>query len=821
MESIINKSPILEGLDGSQKDAVCHTDGPVLIVAGAGSGKTRVLTSRIAWLLEKGCEPDKILALTFTRKAASEMKERIAAMVGDRKARRLYMGTFHSVFIRFLREYADRLGYSPSFTIYDTGDSMNVIKACLKAMELDEKVYKPKDVLSRISNAKSALVTPEMYRNNPDLISQDAKLKRPEIAKIYSRYAAICKQTGVMDFDDILLNMNILLRDVPEALASVAGRFSYILVDEYQDTNFSQYIILRKLAQQHRNICVVGDDSQSIYGFRGATISNILNFKRDYPGARIFRLEHNYRSTKNIVGAANSVIEKNKGRIPKNCFSTGEEGDKIRIIKAYTDQEEARLVASSIVRRLGTDHCQYKDFAILYRANSQSRSIEEALRKSNLPYMVYSGNSFFDRMEVKDMMAYFKLAVNPNDDESFKRVLNKPARGIGATSESALVELAAKTGGSLYSICQESVLLSAGLRSKTVANIMAFKNMIAQANLDVQTKVASEVAEYLVERSGILASYRADNSFENQTRASNVEELLKSVVSFVDDRRNELREEMLAEGDYSDVEDIGDADVPQVTLGDFLENMSLLSVADVAQGGEDTDNKITLMTVHSSKGLEFPYVYIIGMEDGMFPVAKKDMISDIEEERRLFYVAITRAEKVACLSYATTVMLYGKSEPKSPSQFLREIDPVYLENPILNDDYSGDSAFGGFGSRFAGGGYSSGEQRRGGRFENESVPGTVRPMPRKNLKPVASVSKSPGAMRPMSSVQSGTAGSKEFGTVSVLDLKVGQKVEHNLFGYGVIKALLDSGGGLKAKIDFVSSGEKTLLLSYAKLRIVD
>ena len=443
-------STIFEELNSEQRAAVECVDGPVLIVAGAGSGKTRVLTSRIAYTVEKGVDPSRILALTFTKKAAAEMKERIAAMVGERKARRLYMGTFHSVFIRFLREFADRIGYPSSFTIYDTSDSQSAIKACIKQLNLDDKVYKPKEVLSRISMAKNNLVTAAAYAANQTALMNDRAAKKPEIHSIYRLYAQLCRQSGVMDFDDILLNMNILLRDHPDALLSIADRFDYILVDEYQDTNFSQYLILKKLSQSRRNICVVGDDSQSIYAFRGARIENILNFKKDFPEAKTFRLERNYRSTRVIVNAANSLIAKNEARIPKNCVSVGEEGEKIRLIRAYTESEEALLIASSIISRMQSDHAEYQDFAILYRTNSQSRALEEALRKRNLPYLIYSGNSFFERAEVKDMMAYLKLAVNVHDDESFKRIVNKPARGIGDTSMSALIEAARKEGTSLY-----------------------------------------------------------------------------------------------------------------------------------------------------------------------------------------------------------------------------------------------------------------------------------------------------------------------------------------------------------------------------------
>ena len=801
----------MEGLDDQQRAAVSQTDGPVLIVAGAGAGKTRVLTGRIAYLLEKGCGPDRILALTFTKKAATEMKERISAMVGDRKARRLYMGTFHSIFIRFLREFADRLGYPSNFTIYDTGDSVSAIKSCLKEMKLDDKVYKPKDVLSRISMAKNNLVTPEAYKRNAQAVANDTHAKKPEICNIYSLYSAKCKQSGVMDFDDILLNMNILFRDFPDALESVAGRFDYILVDEYQDTNFAQYLILKKLSQTHRNICVVGDDSQSIYAFRGAKIENILNFRKDYPECRLFRLEQNYRSTRNIVDAANSVIEKNTSRIPKTCFSKGPEGDRIHLIKSYTEQEEALLIASSIISRMGEEHCQYQDFAILYRTNSQSRAIEEALRKRNLPYMIYSGNSFFDRAEVKDMMSYFKLVVNPNDNESFLRVLNKPARGIGQTSEEALATAARNAGRSLFNACEPDFLASSGLKSAAVGRIMAFRDMIASSNADLAKKDAFSVARELSAKCGLYASFKEDNTVESQSRAANIEELLNSVQSFVEDRQNEYREELMADGSISDVESISDSDLPLVTLGDFLEDISLLSAVDVKED-DDTSNKIALMTVHSAKGLEFPYVYVAGMEENIFPSGGMFASpSDIEEERRLFYVALTRAKVAVDLTFASTRMRNGKHESNSPSRFIKEIDPKYIANPLKDDDF--DEApqerrtFGGFGQSFKGTGYGKSEYGQSGRPHLERRPERRVPEPRPEMRSVTKPSPSP-ARTP----------DADFTPVSVLDLKEGQRIEHNRFGFGTILEISGNGSDLKAKVDFDSFGVKILLLKYAKIR---
>lgn len=825
-----NKSAILEGLDEQQRAAVCQTEGPVLIVAGAGAGKTRVLTGRIAYILENGGEPDRILALTFTKKAAAEMKARIAAIVGEKKARRLYMGTFHSVFIRFLREFAESLGYPSSFTIYDTSDSISAIKSCLKEMKLDDKVYKPKDVLGRISMAKNNLITPQAYKKDAQAIINDTHAKKPEICNIYARYAEKCRQAGVMDFDDILLNMNILFRDNPEALDSVASRFDYILVDEYQDTNVAQYLILKKLSQKHHNICVVGDDSQSIYAFRGAKIENILNFRRDYPDYKLFRLERNYRSTQVIVDAANSVIENNESRIPKTCFSKGPEGDLIHLIKAYTEQEEAVLIASSIVSRMEKDHCQYQDFAILYRTNSQSRALEEALRKRNLPYMIVSGNSFFDRAEVKDMMAYLKLAVNPNDDESFRRVLNTPARGIGSTSENALVAVAAAAGVSLFNACEPSMLMKAGIKSGAAGKIMEFRNMIANANASLAKDDAFQVASALSTRCGQYASFKMDNSIESQSRAANIEELLNSVQGFVEDRKNQYKEEMLADENVVDIESISDSDIPLVTLGDFLEDISLLSAIDMTD--DESSNKITLMTVHSSKGLEFPYVYVAGMEENIFPSGGSfSSPSEIEEERRLFYVALTRAKVAVNLSFASTRMRNGKHEQNAPSRFVREINTRYIDNPLREDDDSredGMQSFGGFGSRFGYGAKFSEERRSYGASSQNRSYGTSGPVKviKESRPPVSSVTGKP--LKPVSSTTSPRQAAPsprsfdaDFTPVSVLDMKVGQRIEHNRFGFGVIRQISGTGTDLKAKIAFDNFGEKILLLKYAKIRLVE
>lgn len=809
-------STILEGLNSEQKAAVSCVDGPVLIVAGAGSGKTKVLTTRIAYILEtRETDPSRILALTFTKKAASEMKERIALMVGERRARKLYMGTFHSVFIRFLREFSESLGYPQAFTIYDTSDSVSAIKTCLKELKLDEKIYKPKDVLSRISMAKNNLVTAEAYRRNPNVLQNDASARKPRICDIYQLYSLKCRQAGVMDFDDILLNMNILLRDNPAALESISERFDYIMVDEYQDTNFAQYLILKKLSQFHQNICVVGDDSQSIYAFRGAKIENILNFKMDYPQHHIFRLEQNYRSTKVIVDAANSLISRNSARIPKECYSMGEQGEKIKLIQAYTEQEEALLIASSILSRIQSERAQYQDFAILYRTNAQSRALEEALRRRNLPYMIYSGNSFFERAEVKDMMAYFKLVVNLNDDESFKRVVNKPARGIGDTSLSALTSAASAHKTSLFKAAYSDDLEHFGLKQAAVKKIREFCDMIAKLCLRSNKEDAYTVAAAIAMESGLLMFYKSDTSIEGQSRTANVEELLNSIKVFMEEKHGEFVEEMQAEGLADDGSELTESDLPVITLGDYLENASLLSAVDVSD--EESSNKIALMTAHSSKGLEFPYVFVAGMEENIFPsggfLASE---SEIEEERRLFYVAMTRAKKVLQLSFASTRTRNGKHESNSPSRFIREVDPEYLANPLRMDSADDDahempSSSGMWGrtsagrQRFPSGGYSYGSS---GPVKTERRP--VQEQVRRS---------SPTPVH-RSQVVPKRVSDADFEPTPILQLKAGQRIEHNRFGFGNILEITGPLTDLKAKIAFEDHGEKILLLKYAKIRVV-
>ena len=828
MENKVNA--IFEGLNSEQRKAVACVEGPVLIVAGAGSGKTRVLTCRIANILDHGCDPERIMALTFTKKAAGEMKERIAAMVGERRARRLVMGTFHSIFIRFLREYSGLLGYPFAFTIYDASDSVSAVKACIKDLGLDDKVYKPREVLARISMAKNNLVTAEAYRANPTLVMNDTHAKKPKICDIFTMYAQRCKASGVMDFDDILLNMNILLRDSREALEDIASRFSYILVDEYQDTNMAQYLILNRLAQFHRNICVVGDDSQSIYAFRGARIENILSFRKDYPECKVFRLERNYRSTKVIVEAANSLISKNENRIPKECYAVGEDGEKIRLIRSYTEQEEAVLITSAIMDRMREERAEYQDFAILYRTNSQSRALEEALRRRNIPYMIYSGNSFFERAEIKDMMAYFKLVVNPNDDESFKRAVNKPPRGIGDTSMEALGAAARAHGVSLFRAAYAPDLLEHGLRNAAIVKIRAFCDMIGALASRAMTMDALDLARKVADDSGLYAYFKADTSVEGMSRTSNVEELVNSVAQFVEDRHAEFFAELEAATSVGG--SAPDDEPPVVTLGEFLENISLLSSVDVVTE-EDTNNKVALMTAHSAKGLEFPYVYIAGMEENLFPSGGMlASASDIEEERRLFYVAVTRAKKAVGISFATTRMRNGRHESNAPSRFIREINPKYIANPLNDRDFRSvqdddDDDFSGFGSHFFGRGGSFGRADSYGRGGREAGPrgssygrSSGVTFFKQERRPAEKPATAAPARHPVvPAAPAPRYDDSTFVPSPMRDFSIGQRIEHNRFGPGRILDITGTFPELKAKIAFDDYAEpKTILLKYAKMR---
>lgn len=769
---------ITEGLNTAQKQAVEEFEGPSLIIAGAGSGKTRVLTCRIANILNHGHRASSVLALTFTNKASKEMKERISSLVGKESARWLWMGTFHSVFVRFLREDAALLGFPSAFTIYDTSDSRSAIRNCIRDLNLDEKFYKPASVLSRISMAKNNLVTSATYINTPALQQNDAVAKMPRIGEIYAMYEKRCRQSGAMDFDDILLYTNILLRDFPEVLEKLRNRFSFILVDEYQDTNYAQYLIVKKLSSLHRNLCVVGDDAQSIYAFRGARIENILNFRKDYPEAKEFRLEQNYRSTQVIVKAANSLIAKNSNQLKKECFSAEEGGDKIEIVKAYTDQEEAFLVAGSIVSRIFSDKVPYSEFAILYRTNAQSRAIEEALRKRSLPYRIYGGNSFYDRAEVKDVLAYLRLLVNPKDDEAFRRVVNNPGRGIGTTSLGYLSAAAGEAGISLWeavvSNMEESEvkadLEKHGLKSAATNKIADFCRMIGQVRGKASVVNAYDVAMEIFILSGYATMLKSDNSIEGQTRAENVEELFNSIKSFVEE----------AEANAEMDEESGSEIRPSFLLSDFLETISLMSVVDENDKEDDT-NKVSLMTVHSAKGLEFGHVYIIGLEENLFPsVNSSGSETEVEEERRLMYVALTRAKRSVTISYAQTRFRWGSHVTYPPSRFLKEIDIQFLNWP----DSDNKVLTGGVG------GESFQPRQRVWREKRQSTPPPKPPDP-------------------------------DFQADPVSKLKQGLKVEHDRFGFGQILSIEGDPLNLKAIVDFEQGGRKVLLLKFAKLRVVD
>ena len=792
-----SQTDLFEGLNSAQKAAVECTEGPSLIIAGAGSGKTRVLTCRVAHILEGDCRPGQVLALTFTKKAAGEMKERVALLVGDRKARWIQMGTFHSVFIRFLREYASQLGYPEHFTIYDQTDSRSVIKQCIKELELDDKNYKPAVVQSIISMAKNSLVTVAGYRSNVENMERDRIARRPRLADVYQRYQEKCRAAGAMDFDDILLQMNILLARFPEACQDIASRFRYILVDEYQDTNHAQYMILRRLAEPHHNICVVGDDSQSIYGFRGARIENILRFKKDYPEAKEFRLEQNYRSTQTIVAAANSLIAHNERRLRKECFSRAGVGEKIGVIKAYTESEEAHLIASSIVERIYADKASYDAFAILYRTNAQSRAFEEALRKRNLPFRIYGGHAFYERAEIKDMLAYFKLAVNPRDDESFRRVVNVPARGIGDTSIERLAVAAATARCPLYNapLLENEKLYAAGLKDAAIKKLREFVALMEPLSEKTEKADCYELALEIGQVSGYLAALKSENTPEGLARFENVEELFNSIKEYSEEE-SEMRQ-ILSEDGEAPVQGV-------VTLGDYLENIYMLSEAekdDTQDPDRDQTNKIVLMTVHAAKGLEFPYVYIAGMEENLFPSeSMNDTPDKIEEERRLFYVAITRAEKAVTVSYAQNRRKWGSSETTRPSRFLKEIDRQYyaVEPDTDNNRYDPFPQ-----TRF-----------RQSDFETfRRPPVTQRPAP--SQRPTLS---QPRPVRPTPPPPAHTP-SPGFSPSPIADLRVGQRVEHDRFGYGTILSLEGDGPNRKAVVEFETGGQKTLLLKFAKLRI--
>jgi len=746
---------LISELNAPQQEAVLQTEGPVMILAGAGSGKTRVLTYRIAYLMQKGVDPYNILSLTFTNKAAKEMRNRVEKMVGN-EARNLWMGTFHSVFSRILRAEADKIGYPTNFTIYDTDDSKSLLKQIIEELNLDDKIYKVSGVLSRISGAKNRLISVGEYLKDPFIKADDDSSMRPMMGKIYSTYVLRCFKAGAMDFDDLLYNTHVLFKNHADVLHKYQHRFKYIMVDEFQDTNLSQYSITQKLAAVNLNICVVGDDAQSIYGFRGADIANILNFEKDYPDLKVFKLEQNYRSTKVIVNTANAVIAKNKAQLPKNVWTGNEDGTLIDVLKANSDQEEGKLVASSIFQEKMNASLRHSDFCILYRTNSQSRSMEEALRRMNIPYRIYGGLSFYQRKEIKDLLAYLRFTVNHNDEQALKRIINYPKRGIGDTTFAKIVVTANEVGATLWDVLCHFNRVSPGRTSETVMN---FATLIQSFEILTKEKDAFDTATHIAKTSGILRDLYDDKSTEGVARYENLQELLNAIKEFTVDPEREDK-----------------------SLGAFLNDVALLTDADNDKG--DTDH-ISLMTIHQAKGLEYRNVYLVGLEEELFPSQMSmETRADLEEERRLFYVAITRAEKRLTLSYATTRYRFGKLKSCEPSRFLDDLDKRFLN---IEKKFS---------------------QGNRGVMDNMLV---ERPTPAHLLQP---------KKLQVKTVLKTYAPNPNFQATDPVLLKPGFRVEHQKFGMGTVIALDFGGADKKAKVNFDTEGEKTLLLSFAKLMIV-
>ena len=779
----------IEELNEGQRNAVLYNDGPSLVIAGAGSGKTRVLTYKIAYLLENGYQPWNILALTFTNKAAREMKERIARQVGPERARHLWMGTFHSMFLRILHVEAGHIGFTSQFTIYDTADSKSLIRSIIKEMGLDEKVYKPGMVQARISNAKNHLVSPAGYANNKEAYEGDRAAKVPALRDIYQRYWERCRRADAMDFDDLLFYTFLLFRDHPEVLARYQEQFRYILVDEYQDTNFAQHSIVLQLAKNHQHVCVVGDDAQSIYSFRGADIDNILYFTKVYPDTKVFKLEQNYRSTQTIVRAANSLIEKNQWQIRKEVFSEKEKGEAIGVYQAYSDVEEGDIVVNKIAELRREKRYAYSDFAILYRTNAQSRIFEEAMRKRSMPYRIYGGLSFYQRKEIKDVIAYFRLIVNPNDEEAFKRIINYPARGIGDTTVGKIIAAATGHNVSLWTVLCEPLAYGLNFNKGTVGKLQAFRELISAFITDAAEKNAYEIGADIIRQSGIINDVCQDNSPENLSRKENIEELVNGMSDFCAQRQEEGN--------------------PNVLLGDFLSEVSLLTDQDSDKDGDD--EKITLMTVHSAKGLEFKNVFVVGMEENLFP---SGMVGDspraLEEERRLFYVAITRAEEHCFLSYAKTRFRYGKMEFGSPSRFLKDIDVRFLRLPQDAGMFRRVEEEAAVFRRENARGFApdkedapyGGKERVSVRPKQQIIAPTV---PR-NLKRVA-----PSANTASTSPSAGGSANR---------VQQGQLIEHERFGLGEVLKVEGEGDNAKATIRFKNAGDKQLLLRFARFKVL-
>jgi len=807
----------LKGLNAAQREAVLHTEGPNMVIAGAGSGKTRVLTVRIAHLLTKGVDPFRILALTFTNKAAREMKERIGTMVGRSEAANLWMGTFHSVFARVLRAEADKLGYPNDFTIYDTDDSRSVIKGIVKEWQLDDKLYKPNQVHARISIAKNSLIGPLEYLANGELMANDAAALRPKIGEIYKAYAEKCFRAGAMDFDDLLFNTALLFRDHPDVMLKYQQRFQYILVDEYQDTNVVQYNIVRTMAARHENLTVVGDDSQSIYAFRGANIQNILNFRSDYPDHKLFKLEQNYRSTKTIVGAANSLIDKNRDQIKKAIWTDNDEGEKIRVHRALSDNEEGAFVAHDIFAQRMQHQLHNKDFAILYRTNAQSRSMEEALRKLNIPYRIHGGLSFYQRKEIKDLISYFRLVCNPNDEEALKRIINYPTRGIGQTTVEKLMVTAARLELSIWDVIQkhpDQVEVHGGTRKA----LGEFVTMIESFRTMIPTRSAYQLGEEIARRSGLLKDLFNDKTPEGVSRYENIQELLNGMKEF--------SEPTAEDGAAATV------DTPR-TLPDFLIDVALLTDAD--KDDPNDNDRVSLMTIHSAKGLEFPYVYIVGMEEELFPnTMAVQTRADLEEERRLFYVALTRAEKRATLSYAMSRYKWGNLTSSEPSRFLEEIDEQYLELPSPSrfgePRRAGGSNTQGLPPWARPGGQarpSDGQGRQSLGFDAPPGGGAAATLRERRIDPPSRPAPKPGEqpatrknLKRISPAGSPLEATSTLGTAAS-DIAEGMTVLHEKFGKGKVLKMEGKAPDLKATVFFPAAGQKQLLLRFAKLTVVE
>ena len=798
---------ILEGLSAAQREAVVNYDGPTLIIAGAGSGKTRVLTTRIAYMLAQGVDPSSILALTFTNKAAREMRERIEKLVGP-KARFIRMGTFHSVFARLLRENAERIGYTSSYTIYEPSDVKNLIKAIIKDKNLNEERYKPQNVAARISMAKNCLITPGAYIANATIVGEDREAKMPEIGDIYNEYCLRCKRNGAMDFDDLLLQTNILLRDAPDVLEQYQNQFKYLLVDEYQDTNMAQYIIVRRLALKHSNVCVVGDDAQSIYAFRGAKIENILSFQRDYPMAKVYKLEQNYRSTQTIVEAANSLIKNNSRRLDKKCFSAAAMGDKISLVRVLEDSYEPVEVAMDIKNK-AREGAQWSDFAILYRTNKQHGLFESALARRGIPYRVYKGMSLLEHKDVRNLIAYFSVILNPNDDESFKRIVNYPARGIGDTTIARIADIAAQRGTSMWHAVHELVSSTAPVdqvEKVVVRKVGDFVRLINELSALRTEMGVCDFAKEVMTRSGILHALEAEKKPENDTAKDYLDQLLAMMSSYEDECNREM-EDGLRDENYTP------------SVDEWMQNMMLQNDQDT----EDDGNKVTLMTVHSAKGLEYDYVYIVGMEEGLFPSSRSaESLADLEEERRLMYVAITRAKKGLMLTFSEMRRVWGKTENTSPSRFLKEIDADYLDanfnieelsgrnrwERALGDDEDTRPKFESLKSRYGGGSArpSGGYVRTGGNAGRSE-----RPRPEVINTPPP-IDPSRAGMRSVGVHRDG-----EASTLGDCIYKVGDRVSHPKFGAGRVERIDPLTTDHKVTIIFDTYGTKTLLANFAKL----